>query len=430
MFYNKGLSNRDLAGMFEVTVRTVCRWKKAAKVATHSSAPKPRIKRKRKRRHPAEVFARAIALKQELPRRTGASIHRLLKKEFPAGAPCESTIRKFLAANGLSSKGGRPREGYKRFTRAHPNDLWQVDIAGPQRFGHLGVLYLHAFLDDHARFVPAGKYFRDVEGTNVFAICRDAFLEYGRPNQVLADNGSQFRNVHGDRWGKFEEFLHSLDVEPIYARPGHPQTKGKLERFFRTVAEMFVPEAQLAVEKKPEMAVADLNQMFQDWLAWYNGEKSHKELPHRCPPAKPFYGDPERVYRPLQGAVDWERWVTRVDTRQVRKTNEIAYKSKMYPLPAGYMGCTVEVREANGHLNVFYKDTPLASHALKPAEVTAAKIPVTRRVSPNGTIGYGGAQRYVGQKYAGTSVTAWEANEGTTLLVYIDGVLVKEVPLK
>jgi len=115
---------------------------------------------------------------------------------------------------------------------------------------------------------------------------------------------------------------------------------------------MFVPEAQLAAERNPDMTIAELNQMFQDWLAWYNAEKSHKELPHRCPPAKPFYGDPERVYRPLQGAIDWERWITRVQTRQVRKTNEIAYKSKMYPVPAGYMGCTVEVREANGRLNI------------------------------------------------------------------------------
>jgi len=404
LFYNKGLSNRDLAGMFGVTVRTVCRWKKGAKTAICSSTRKPPAKRKRKRCHPPEMFARALALKQELPRRSAAGVHRLLKREFAGPIPCESTIRKFLAANGLSSRGEHAREGYKRFTRAHPNDLWQVDIAGPQRFGHLGVLYLHAFLDDHSRFVPAGQYFRDMEGTNVFGICRSAFLEHGRPNQVLADNGSQFRNVHGDHWGKFEQFLHGLDVEPIYSRPGHPQTKGKLERFFRTVADMFVPEAQLAVGKNPDMTLAALNRTFQEWLAWYNAEKSHKELPHRCSPARPFYGDPERVHRPLQCAVDWDRWTTKVQTRQVRKTNEIAYKGRMYPVPPGHIGCQVEVRALDGQINLFYKDTPLASHPVEPAEVISAKVPLTRRVAANGTVGYQGAERYVGQKYAGTSV--------------------------
>jgi len=113
----------------------------------------------------------------------------------------------------------------------------------------------------------------------------------------------------------------------------------------------------------------------------------------------------------------------------VRKTNEIAYKTKMYPVPAGYVGCTVETREADGQLNIFYKDSLLASHALEPVIVAAAPLPVTRRVSSNGTIGYGGGQRYVGQKYAGATVEAWEANEGQTLLVYLDGVLLKEVPL-
>jgi hypothetical protein len=176
------------------------------------------------------------------------------------------------------------------------------------------------------------------------------------------------------------------------------------------------------------MAIAELNQMFWEWLAWYNAEKSHKELPHRCPPARLFYGDPKRVYRPLQSAVDWDRWVTKVKTRQVRKTNEISYKRKMYPVPPGYVGCQVEVREVGGEITIYYNDTPLVTHALETAPVVPAKAPVTRKVSHNGTIGYHGP-RYVGQKYAGTSVTVWEAEEGHVLLVYLDGVLVKEIPL-
>src|SRR4030042_1778 len=110
LFHNKGLSNRDLADMFGVSIRTICRWKRRVKVATHSSPPKPPAKRKRKRRHLPGFFTRALALKQELPRRSAAGIHRLLTRAVPPPVPCESTIRKFLAANRLSGKGARSRE--------------------------------------------------------------------------------------------------------------------------------------------------------------------------------------------------------------------------------------------------------------------------------------------------------------------------------
>lgn len=119
---------------------------------------------------------------KELPRRSATGIHRLLKKEFPGGIPCEWSIRKSLATNGLSGKGEHPRKGYQRFTREHSNDLWQVDIAGSQCFGHLCVLHLHAFLNDHYQLVPAGKCFPDTDGTNVFEISREAFVEHSRPN--------------------------------------------------------------------------------------------------------------------------------------------------------------------------------------------------------------------------------------------------------
>jgi len=82
-----------------------------------------------------------------------------------------------------------------KFERANPNDLWQIDLARFQTVGYLGKLYLIALLDDHSRYIIAAEYFKSQKGTNVIKVIRDAIIAYGRPNQILADNGTQFRNI-------------------------------------------------------------------------------------------------------------------------------------------------------------------------------------------------------------------------------------------
>ena len=61
-----------------------------------------------------------------------------------------------------------------------------------------------------------------------------AFEEYGLPDAILSDNGSQFA---GFRQGitQFERYLMDLDILPIHGRIRHPQTQGKIERFHRTM---------------------------------------------------------------------------------------------------------------------------------------------------------------------------------------------------
>lgn len=68
--------------------------------------------------------------------------------------------------------------------------MWQIDIAGVQTIGHLQKLYLIAILDDCSRFIVAAKYFKIQKGVNVVQVVRDAIIAHGRPNQILADNGT------------------------------------------------------------------------------------------------------------------------------------------------------------------------------------------------------------------------------------------------
>ena len=71
----------------------------------------------------------------------------------------------------------------------------------------------------------AAEYFKNQKGTTIFKIIRDGVMAYGRPNQILADNGTQFKNLVGELGTKNTKLLENLDIKPIFSKPRHPETK-------------------------------------------------------------------------------------------------------------------------------------------------------------------------------------------------------------
>jgi transposase len=80
----------------------------------------------------------------------------------------EQHIQRLIVAAGLSRENLKRVKAIQRFEAAAPNDLWQTDIMGKIAFSNLGILYLIATLDDHSRFVPAGRWFKTQGKMNVF----------------------------------------------------------------------------------------------------------------------------------------------------------------------------------------------------------------------------------------------------------------------
>ena len=61
------------------------------------------------------------------------------------------------------------------------------------------------------------------------------FRRYGLPLAMLADNGSPWGSTGGERWTGLEVWLMRLGVTLAHGAPYHPQTRGKDERFHRTL---------------------------------------------------------------------------------------------------------------------------------------------------------------------------------------------------
>jgi len=139
----------------------------------------------------------------------------------------ERQIQKIFNKYGLKmSLRKRPSQiKFVKYEWPLPNMLWHTDWTLCPFTGK----YLIAFLDDHSRFITHAQYFDKATTENTLIAFRKAIKKYNTPDAILTDNGVQF-HVHGD----FEIFCKENNIKHILGRVHHPQTNGKIERWFGT----------------------------------------------------------------------------------------------------------------------------------------------------------------------------------------------------
>ena len=116
----------------------------------------------------------------------------------------------------------------KHFERARPNQLWQTDLFTFVLKRENRRVHLVGFLDDHSRFLVG----YGLQATASGALVRESFLaavaNYGSPQEVLTDNGTQYVTWRGK--SEFSRMLEQRGIQHIVATPRHPETLGKTER--------------------------------------------------------------------------------------------------------------------------------------------------------------------------------------------------------
>jgi len=121
----------------------------------------------------------------------------------------------------------------RRFERARPNQLWQTALFTFVLKRQNRRVYLVAFLDDHSRFIVGYGLHASPSSALVLEVLRAALTSYGTPQEILTDNGSQYVTRRGQ--SAFSKELDKRGIRQVVARPRHPQTLGKIERFWGTL---------------------------------------------------------------------------------------------------------------------------------------------------------------------------------------------------
>lgn len=424
----KGWSMERIAAHLGVHRRTVQRWLHLYDDKNSTYWTGKRFTRNRVPKYGDEIRNEISHLRQDLPSRSAAAIHRMLEGKHEDKSPSPDTVRRVLRELGLTKETSPRKRNYIVFERDFPNELWQIDFKGHEYFGKIGKLYLLAILDDRSRYIVGARWYTSQEAMHVIDLLRMAFKKHGLPVEMLSDNGSQFRNIQGGMKTRYERLLELLGITVTFHHKQHPESKGKVERWFGFVSSNFVPEAKHALEKQRVSTVQDINCLFDDWIEWYNTKHKHSSLEGE-PPARVFWDLPGRITRDLDVSLDWDRWIAAKEGRKVSKQGVISVDGKRYTLPSGHAGRVVEVRKIEDAIEVYFNGMRIETFQAIASD-NAAIVFEERAIAKAGTFKYRKRCYYVGYKNAHKIVRVQEAANGKELLVYHDDKLLARLSIE
>jgi putative transposase len=179
-----------------------------------------------------------------------------------------------------------------------PNAIWQadhslLDVLLVRPDGEIAKPWLTVILDDYSRAVAG--YFLSFEAPSSLhtsltlrqAIWRKADPRWtvcGIPEVLYTDHGSDFTSRHLEQVGA------DLKIQLVFSIPGKPRGRGRIERFFRTLNEMFLCElagyapAGGTVRGKPNLTLADFDARLRTFLLDVYQHRDSAET--KTPPAE------------------------------------------------------------------------------------------------------------------------------------------------
>jgi hypothetical protein len=212
--------------------------------------------------------------------------------------------------------------------------MWQADI---KHCGHLKAdkpggepkpLFFVGFIDDATRYIIHGEFYHESDQSIVEDCLRKAILKEGLPRRIYTDNGKQLRN----KW--MERACAILAIRIIYTAPYSPESKGKIERFNRTL-DAFLAEAVL---KRPS-ELFEINGLFNVWLAECYHNKEHAGIENTPDMAYKSSKTPLR-FLPADTVA---KAFLHLERRKVDKSGCISFQGKKYEAGVAYVGRTVDI---------------------------------------------------------------------------------------
>jgi len=150
-----------------------------------------------------------------------------------------------------------------------PNQVWSIDIT--YLGTPTGFVYMVAIVDWYSRFIVGWSISNTLQSDFVVRTVEEAIKQYGKPEIINSDQGSQFSsNAYIDCIKAHENIRISMDGK------GRATDNIMIERFFRSFKwerlYLLYPET-----------VRELKDITKAYMAHYNDERGHQGLNYQTP---------------------------------------------------------------------------------------------------------------------------------------------------
>jgi len=258
---NLNVSNlSQVSSIRNVPKRTIYRWKERHRKYGESGLQnlKPGAKATNVN---SNFAAKVIELWNERPRGVHKMWLDLLKQGYGVS---ERQLRKIYRREKFKmNKRKRPTQiKFVKYEWPAPNMLWHVDWTSCPFTGK----NLIAFIDDYSRYLVFAAYYDHATTENTILAFRLAMAKCGKPDAILSDNGVQFTPARSDK-GPFSHFCDENGIRHILGRVHHPQTNGKIERWFGTY----------------KLEFQHGKDTIDSFLKFYNEERRHQGIGYLVP---------------------------------------------------------------------------------------------------------------------------------------------------
>lgn len=208
-----------------------------------------------------------------------------------------STVRRILLKPdrhaGKNKKAPIEIKPFRSIKASRPNSLWSLDLTTFRLFG-IFPLHVLGVIDHFSRkvFCLSSTFHPTADWIN--SECERLFGKYGKPRRVITDNGSQFTAK------AFRELMKKEGVRHIRTSVRHPQSNGKIERFFQSLKYEFMSFFFLRNRKQ-------VDRLLKEYLNYYNQYRLHEAIDGQAPDAR-YYNkvipkppkDAKRIRAPIE----------------------------------------------------------------------------------------------------------------------------------
>jgi len=304
------------------------------------------------------IEERILAVRDAHPAWGARKIARCLERDGVA-CPAHSTVHAILRRHGriIPPPGGA--RAHLRFEMAEPNQLWQMDFKGHVALSDGGRCHPLTVVDDHSRYNLCLAACADERRNTVQNRLELTFRRYGLPEAFFVDNGKPWGDSSGQLWTRLGVWLLKLGVTVIHSRPYHPQSRGKNERFHRTLK-----DEVFALRRFRDLA--EVQRAFDSWREVYNLKRPHQSLDQEVPVSR---------FRPSSRAMPDRLPELEYDEQEIVRTvpttkDYISFRGQRWIVPRAFRGERLAIRplDTDGRYGIFF-----ATHQIATIDLTRNK---------------------------------------------------------